>query len=75
MGTIEAAEVMESLEAVAGGAPMSMCGFVPSHLSLMQQCQLTELLEQYWDIFSQDDEDNGQTPVLEHTIETKDPPV
>ena len=70
VGIVEATE-----EASTSSTPMSMGGLVPSHLSLVQQCQLTQLLEQLWNILSQDDKNTGQTPVLEHTIETQGPPV
>ena len=46
-----------------------------NHLSLVRQRQLMQLLEQYQDIFHQDNDDIGQTSVLEHTVETQDPPV
>ena len=66
---------MEPVEAVAGDAP---CPWVSWYLVIcpqVQQRQLTQLLEQYQDIFSQDDEKIGQTPVLEHTIRTRGPLV
>ena len=70
MGTVEAAEVVEPDEATAESTPMSMDWLITSHLSPVQQRQLTQLLDQYRDLFSQDDDDSGQTPVLENTIET-----
>ena len=75
MGTVEAAEVVEPEEAVAKGAFMSMGELVPNHVSPVQQRQLVSLLEKYQDIFSRDDDDIGQTSVLEQTIETQGPPV
>ena len=75
VGTVETAEIMEPEEAAANSAPMSMGGLVPSHFYPMQQHQLTQLLQQYRDIFSRDDNDIGQAPVLKHIIETQSPSV
>ena len=75
VGTIEAAEVVGPMETVAKGTSTPLGEFILRHLSLVQQRQLTQLLEQYRNIFSRDDEDIGHTPVLEHTFETQRPPV
>ena len=75
MGAVEATEVVASTEGMASSVPMPLGGLVLNHLSPVQQCQLTQLLEQYLDILSQDDDDIGQTPMLEHTIKTQGPPV
>ena len=75
MGTVEAAEVATPMDDMANSVPMSLGGLVPQHLSPIQQSQLTQLLEQCQDIFSQDDDDIGQTPDLEHTTETQGLPM
>ena len=72
---MEAAEVLVPAENPDTGAPMPLAGFVPRHSSNLQQQQLMQLLEQYWDISIQADDDIRQTPVLEHTIETQGSPV
>ena len=64
VGAVEASEVMAPTDGPANSVPMSLG-------VLVQQHQLTQLLKQYWDIFSQDDDDIRQTPVLEHTIKTQ----
>ena len=74
-GTIEAAEVMEPTETTAKEPPAPLDELVRGHLSPVQQHQLVQLLEQYQDIFSRSDEYLGQTPVLEHIIEARRPPV
>ena len=48
---------------------------LPENLSPLQQQQLTELFKEYQDVFSQGDEDLGNTPLLEHGIETHGPPL
>ena len=47
---------------------------LPENLSPLQQQQLNELFKEYQDVFSQGDEDLGNTPLLEHGIETHGPP-
>ena len=69
VGTIEATKVMGPQESIAGASPLNQGELVPSHLSPVQQCQLTHLLEQYRGIFSCS-EDIGQTPALEHSRDT-----
>ena len=49
--------------------PLSEC------LSLLQQQQLNELFKEYSDVFSQGEDDLGNTPLLEHAIETHGPPL
>ena len=46
---------------------------LPENLSPLQQQQLNELFKEYQDVFSQGDEDLGNTPLLEHGIETHGP--
>ena len=48
---------------------------LPECLSLLQQQQLNELFKEYSDIFSQGEDDLGNTPLLEHAIETHGPPL
>ena len=75
MGSLEAVEVVEPPGDAAGARPLRLGELVPGHLSPVQQCQLMQLLEVYGDMFSQDEDDIGQTSVVEHTIETQGPPV
>ena len=42
---------------------------VPEHLSPLQQQQLNGLFKEFSDVFSQEENDLGSTPLLEHTIE------
>ena len=48
---------------------------LPENLSPLQQQQLNELFKEYIDVFSQGDEDLGNTPLLKHGIETHGPPL
>ena len=48
---------------------------LPESLSPLQQQQLNELFKEYIDVFSQGDEDLGNTPLLKHGIETHGPPL
>ena len=48
---------------------------LPENLSPLQQQQLTELFKEYQDVFSQGGDDLGNTPLLEHGIETHGPPL
>ena len=65
---IEAVEVMRPTETTASAALSNLGKLVHGHLSPVQHHQLTQLLEQYQDNFSCDDEDLGQIFVLEHCI-------
>ena len=61
-------------------APTSKSGPVhqpplPEHLSPLQQQQLNGLFKEFSDVFSQGEDDLGCTPLLEHTIKTKGPPL
>ena len=47
----------------------------PDGLSPLQQQQLNELFKEFQDVFSQGDDDLGNTPLLEHGIETHGPPL
>ena len=49
---------------------------LPEHLSpLQQQQQLNELFSEFSDVFSRGEDDLGNTPLLEHAIETHGPPL
>ena len=48
---------------------------LPEHLSPLQQQQLNELFREFSDVFSQGEDDLGSTPLLEHTIEMRGPPL
>ena len=74
-------EVVHLAEAPTSAPPSSMPPTsscqppLPENLSPLQQQQLNELFKKYQDIFSQGDEDLGNTPLLEHGIETHGPPL
>ena len=75
-------EVVHLAEAPASAPPSSMHSTsspcqppLPENLSPLQQQQLNELFNEYQDVFSQGDEDLGNTPLLEHGIETHGPPL
>ena len=75
-------EVVHLAEAPASVPPSSMHSTsspcqppLPENLSPLQQQQLNELFKEYQDVFSQGDEDLGNTPLLEHGIETHGPPL
>ena len=46
---------------------------LPENLSPLQQQQLNELFKEFQDVFSQGDNDLGNTPLLQHGIETNGP--
>ena len=48
---------------------------LPECLSPLQQQQLNELFREYQDVFIQGEDYLGNTPLLEHTIETHGPPL
>ena len=48
---------------------------LPERLSPLQQQQLNELLHEFSDVFSRGEDDLGNTPLLEHAIETHGPPL
>ena len=72
-------EVVHLAEAPASASPSSHptdpCQSpLPECLSPLQQQQLNELFREYRDVFSQGEDDLGNTPLLEHAIETHGPP-
>ena len=80
--SIGALEVVHLAEATASAPPSSTHPSsppcqppLPGNLSPLQQQQLTELFKEYTDVFSQGDDDLGNTPLLEHGIETHGPPL
>ena len=74
-------EVVHLAEAPATASPSSRHPTkpcqppLPECLSLLQQQQLNELFKEFQDIFSQGDDDLGNTPLLEHGIETHGSPL
>ena len=73
-------EVVHLAEAPASASPSSHptkpCQPpLPECLSPLQQQQLNELFKEYQDVFSQGEDDLGNTPLLEHGIETHGPPL
>ena len=48
---------------------------LPERLSPLQQQQLNELFREFSDVFSRGEDDFGNTPLLEHAIETHGPPL
>ena len=48
---------------------------LPENLSPLQQLQLNELFKEFQDVFSHGDDDLGNTPLVEHGIETHGPPL
>ena len=74
-------EVVHLAEAPASASPSSHppqkpCQPpLPECLSPLQQQQLNELFKEFQDDFSQGDDDLGNTPLLEHEIETHGPPL
>ena len=73
-------EVVHLAEAPASASPSSHptnpCQpLLPECLSPLQQQQLNELFREYQDVFSQGEDDLGNTPLLEHAIETHGPPL
>ena len=79
--SIGALEMVHLAEAPASAPPSSTHPTsscqppLPENLSPLQQQQLTELFKEYQDVFSQGDDDLGNTPLLEHGIETHGPPL
>ena len=51
------------------------CPPLPERLSPLQQQQLNELFCEFSDVFSRGKDDLGNTPLLEHAIETHGPPL
>ena len=77
IGVIEVVSLAEApASASAASHPSNPCQPpLPECLSQLQQQQLNELFKEYHDVFSQGEEDLGNTPLLEHAIETHGPPL
>ena len=78
--SISVLEVVHLAEAPASASPSSHptnpCQPpLPECLSPLQQQQLNELFREYRDVFSQGEDGLGNTPLLEHAIETHGPPL
>ena len=77
--SISVLEVVHLAEASASAPPSSPhppspCQpALPENLSPLQQQQLNELFKEFQDVFSQGDNDLGNTPLLQHGIETNGP--
>ena len=48
---------------------------LPERLSPLQQQELNELFREFSDVFNKGEDDLRSTPLLEHTIETRGPPL
>ena len=48
---------------------------LPERLSPLQQQELNKLFREFSDVFSRGEDDLGNTPLLEHAIETHGPPL
>ena len=73
-------EVVHLAEAPASASPSSHPTTpcqppLPECLSPLQQQPLNKLFREYQDVFSQGEDDLGNTPLLEHTIKTRGPPL
>ena len=74
-------EVVHLAEAPATASPSSKHPTnpcqppLPEYVSPLQQQQLNELFKEFQDVFSQGDDDLGNTPLLEHGIGTHGPPL
>ena len=78
--TIGVLEVVTLADSPTTASPASSCPQTPCHPPLperllpLQQQQLNELFREFSDVFSRGD-DLGNTPLLEHAIETHGPPL
>ena len=74
VGTLEIVALIDSPPTPAASKPLHQPP-VPEHLSPIQQQQLKDLFQEFSDIISQGEDNLGCTPLLQHTIETKGPPL
>ena len=72
VGTLEVVAVADSPLPPAASSPHRPRP-VPAHLSPTQQQQLKALFQEFSNIISQGEDDLGCTPLLQHTIEPRDP--
>ena len=78
IGVLEVVHLAEALATAAPSYqhPTKPCQPpLPECLSPLQQQQLNELFKEFQDVFNQDDDDLGNTPLLEHGIKTHGPPL
>ena len=77
IGVLEVVNLAEApASASAASHPSNPCQPpLPECLSPLQQQQLNKLFKEYSDIFSQGEDDLGNTLLLEHAIETHGPPL
>ena len=74
VGTLEEVAIADSQPPPAASKPLCQPP-VPEHLSPIQQQQLKDLFQEFSDIISQGEDDLGCTPLLQHTIDMKGPPL
>ena len=72
--TLEIVAIADSPSPPAASKPLRQPP-VPEHLSPIQQQELKDLFQEFSDIIGQGEDDLGCTPLLQHTIETKGPPL
>ena len=78
MGVLEVVTLADSpaTTSPASSHPQTQCHPpLPERLSTLQQQQLNELFREFSDVFSREEDDLGNTPLLEHEIETHGPPL
>ena len=77
IGVLEVVTLAEApASASASSHPSKPCQPpLPECLSPLQQQQLNELFREFSDVFSQGEDDLGNTPLLEYAIETHGPPL
>ena len=76
IGVLEVVTLTDSPATVspASSRPQTPCHPpLPESLSPLQQQQLNELFREFSDVFSRGEDDPGNTPLLEHAIETHGP--
>ena len=74
VGTLVVVAIADSQPPPAASKPLCQPP-VMEHLSPIQQQQLKELFQEFSDIISQGEDDLGCTPLQQHIIETKGPPL
>ena len=78
IGVLEVVTLADSppTASIASSRPQTPCHPpLPEHLSPLQQQQLNKLFREFSDVFSRGEDDLGNTPLLEHAIETHGPPL
>ena len=69
------AETPASASSTSSHPPKPCQPPLPERLSPLQQQQLNELFREFSDVFSRGEDDLGNTPLLEHAMETHGPPL